>query len=206
MATVSLALSLLLLYCQLWFYTIVVASNNRPGMGEGADFNPKLPSPHSGETGAMKHAHSPAHCKPVACTVWLAWAARTPASEFQVSRCRPGPSLQQCVFWSIGTALLHLLVGWTPQRWVWHSPACSECGAGAQCWKCAGREVLHQGHTHCLSCSVYHRTWLAAASKDLSWSPVTEAMLTPRRSQDITKRTQGHAVWWPPYYLWTRSQ
>lgn len=32
--------------------------------------------------------------------------------------------------------------------------------------------LLHQGHTHCLSCSVYHRTWLAAASKHLSWSSV----------------------------------
>lgn len=81
LSTVSLALNSLLLCCQLWFYTTVMASSNRPGPGEGADFNPKLTSPQPRETEAMKHTHSPAHCKSVACTVWLAWAERTPVSQ-----------------------------------------------------------------------------------------------------------------------------
>lgn len=86
----------------------------------------------------------------------------------------------------------HLLVGWTPQWWQSGSPACSECGAGDLYWRCVRGGVLHQDHCH--SCTVYHKTWLSATWKDLSWPPVTEAMLEPSRPQDKTNMMWGHAV------------
>lgn len=163
-----------------------------PGIGEGADFNPKLPSPHPGETGAVKHAHSPAHCKPMACTVWLAWAAgHLPLSDrkkFQASRCRPGLSLQQCVLHS-GCPLKHWYSSAAPLagldtsevslaqsclQWMW-----GRCTVLKMC-----REVLHQGHTCCLSCSVYHRTWLAL--------PRTSELISSDRGRVKTQEIPGH--------------
>lgn len=53
--------------------------------------------------------------------------------------------------------------------------------AGNVSWK----KVWHQDYR--LSCTVYHRTCVSAAWKDLSWSPVTEAVSELSRPQDKTQ-------------------
>lgn len=54
-----LVLSLLLLCCQLWSYATMLVFSNRPGTGEAADSNPKLPSPSPREAGGIMRVHSP---------------------------------------------------------------------------------------------------------------------------------------------------
>lgn len=139
-------------------------------------FNPKPPSPHPGETGVMKHAHSPAYCKPMSALHELKEHLSLSAKSFRQAGAGQGRASSRvlctlAVSCSIGTALLHLSVGWTPQRWVWHSPTCSECGAGAQYWKHAGRcctkatlTAFLAVFTTALGCLLPPRIWA-----DLQW-------------------------------------
>lgn len=170
--------------------------HNRPGTGEGADFNPKLPSPHPGEQWNM---HSPQLTVNLHCGLHeLKEHLSLSAKKFQASRCRPGLSLQQGVLHS-GCFLKLWYSSAAPLGGLDTSEVKSLHWMGGRCtvFKTC-RKVLHQSHAHCLSCSIYHRMGLAAASKHLSWSLVTEAMLKPSRSQSITKTTQGHVVGRPP--------
>lgn len=200
-STASLALSSLLLCCQLWSYTAVLVFSNRLGTGEAADSNPKLSSASTGEAGGTT-------CTTLPCTVWLGGAESTPVSihcqktkKFQASPCRPWPSLQQGVLQS-GCLLQQpaRLCGST-SCWGGHlglAQCCSQrtWGSPAVLKACPRGDVLHQDHR--LSCTLYHRSCISAAWKDLSWSPVTEATWEPSRPQDKTNRTRGHAVGDPP--------
>lgn len=150
----------------------------------------------------------------MACPVWLAWAAGTPASEWQKKvsgkqvQTRAEPPAVCSALWLSPEALVQLCC--TSQ---WDGHLRGESGTVVL--------AVNVGQVHSIEnvqggvapgphllpfLQCLPQDLAGCCLKHLSWSPVTKAMLKPRRSQDITKRTQGHAVWWPPYYLWTDTK
>lgn len=165
--------------------------------------NACLPFPNPGEAGGMKRARYSTLPSSLQAhgLCWLGWGDSTPKKSFRQAHAGQG--------WASSRVFCSLAASWSNEhssataplggadtsvvtvrqsclQWMWGRwPVLKVC-------VCVCGGVLHQDN--CRSCTVYHKTWLSATWKDLSWSPVTEATLEPSRPQDKTNMMWGHAV------------